>query len=128
MFNFLAHCPHIPNFANFLSRKSSDDELRSYANFGLPVAEDDTFNAASFSNDIIGDTTDATNDAQSDATETSADESNEVPTFSFSNSIEAQKANYALFSRDQHIPPGAGKIPAWLDNLIKNHQYGRQLP
>lgn len=36
MFNFLANCPHLPNFSNLFGASQSEDEIQSYANFGFP--------------------------------------------------------------------------------------------
>lgn len=36
MFNFLAFCSHLPNFAGIVGNKESDGELHSYTNFGMP--------------------------------------------------------------------------------------------
>lgn len=73
MFNFLANCPHIPNFSNLFGASQNEDEIQSYANFGFPEGVTNTENAESSSaNDITTDSATSVNNSDPGAVPPSA--------------------------------------------------------
>ncbi len=71
MFNFLANCPHIPNFSNLFGAPQDEDAIHSYANFGFPEGVNNSENADS-NNSEHTTTTDSGNNSDSGAASPSA--------------------------------------------------------
>jgi hypothetical protein len=73
MFNFLANCPHIPNFSNLFGASQNEDEIQSYANFGFPEGVTNSENAESSSaNDSTTDSANNDNNNNNNNNDTGA--------------------------------------------------------